>query len=438
MDNPTPPLLFGVIKYGYKYRDSRFTSSAHLIYQLACRPSPFPTSPSTSLLESPTHFWATYSKGSKRATYNFFEARCFHMAFGSMIVNVLLFCGTMTVCFSTGFSCSGYFCDKHLDGISIIMTHNSLAVPGLTGSPNQHKSLAGQFRDGIRGFNLDLYDRSNDLWTYHGIESWGYNPAQKIRELVEEMNKPQNINEFVLVQLQDEMEDSTVVDGFLQLFGSLLITGFDSSKTLAHYIDLDQRVLIATSRMQNVDKNTGMHNTRETIIENHYEWDGNCYFNGPAMEERYESAFKMSHAPVLMNNFCTAAGGGNLAVSSSVNRADRILYNVRRLSKESYTGGKVNIIFIDYYDVGSPFDAQKSLREGDANNGCWGDSRLCGVGTTCWKCCNPHTYWWTKAFTACGNQPCISGGKRCLAGTSCRSCCNGSKWVWRKFGHFCK
>lgn len=358
-----------------------------------------------------------------------------YLRFSCLFAVFLCFMPSLGYAFS-GFACHGYFCDKYIDTIHITMSHNSLATPSLVFSPNQHKSLAGQFQDGIRGFNLDLSNRNGHLWSYHGGKRWGYNPSQKIRELVAVLNQPKYRSEFIIVQLQDEMSDTSVVSSFVAQFGSLLITDFDSSKRLEYYVDANKRVLLATSNSRNVDASKGMHWTRSTIIENHFEWDGNCYFSGPATKERYPDSGKNARAPTLMNHFCGLTG--NLAVSRSVNQDFRVLYGVRRVAAQSWSRGRVNIVMVDYYDVGSPFRAQNTIRDHGMNHGCWSDSRICGKGTTCWRCCNPSTYWYTKVFTACGKQPCIGGGKRCLAGTSCRSCCHGSKWVWRKFGHFCK
>ena len=71
---------------------------------------------------------------------------------------------------------------------------------------------------------------------------------------------------------------------------------------------------------------------------------------------------------------------------------------------------------------------------------CWGDGAICGAGTTCTSCCNGSEYWESKAFTACGTEPCWGGGALCGAGTTCTSCCNGYEWWWSRFpiGYYCK
>ena len=67
----------------------------------------------------------------------------------------------------------------------------------------------------------------------------------------------------------------------------------------------------------------------------------------------------------------------------------------------------------------------------------WDDGTLCGVGTTCNACKNSYTYWYGKALTACGSEPKWGDGTRCLAGTSCNACKNSYSWWYGKAGHHC-
>lgn len=67
----------------------------------------------------------------------------------------------------------------------------------------------------------------------------------------------------------------------------------------------------------------------------------------------------------------------------------------------------------------------------------WEDGTLCGDGTTCNACKNRATYWWSKVMTACGEEPKWADGTRCLAGSSCNACKNGYSWWDSKVAHFC-
>jgi Fungal cellulose binding domain len=57
----------------------------------------------------------------------------------------------------------------------------------------------------------------------------------------------------------------------------------------------------------------------------------------------------------------------------------------------------------------------------------WADGTLCGLRTTCSLCQNRATYWVSKAFTACGAEPCWADGTVCGVGTTCSKCCNPAR-----------
>jgi Trypsin len=65
------------------------------------------------------------------------------------------------------------------------------------------------------------------------------------------------------------------------------------------------------------------------------------------------------------------------------------------------------------------------------------DGSLCGLGTTCHQCAKPATYWYSKAMTACGTEPCWPYRTVCGAGTTCNQCCNGYSWKLADFFTSC-
>lgn len=383
----------------------------------------------------------------------------------------------------------GYFNDTsvYLDTMVMIMTHNSLAMPGLVLSPNQNNNLAKQFQDGVRGFNLDLYtnndDDTNELWTYHGLSaSFGYNPTESIQALVTELELPVNREEFVVIQLQDAMSSSTV-PSFLELFGNFLITDFDTTLPLSRYINQNQRVLIVSPNDSNVNPAMGMHDTKSYIVENEYEWTTSQCYNGdstPPLEERYASIVPKQPRPaLLMNHFCVnpTFKSGDMVASRAVNRPSRLLASVKRLEESSVVPttpfATVNIIHVDYYEVGNVFGAQAVLREKDNGGGtdleeCWPDHTACG-DATCWHCCSVDSYWVAaQSETRCGTEPleedkeedndtggsgndktdipdtvpCWPTGQQCTAGifgSSCqKNCCSGGwQFQWSGFTYRC-
>jgi hypothetical protein len=65
------------------------------------------------------------------------------------------------------------------------------------------------------------------------------------------------------------------------------------------------------------------------------------------------------------------------------------------------------------------------------------DGTVCGLGTTCNNCKNKATYWYSKAFTACGEEPCWTSRTICAAGSTCNKCCHGYSWKLDQFFTSC-
>jgi hypothetical protein len=63
----------------------------------------------------------------------------------------------------------------------------------------------------------------------------------------------------------------------------------------------------------------------------------------------------------------------------------------------------------------------------------WSDGTICALGSTCNACNNTATFWDSKFITACGNEPCWEREKICAAGTTCNHCCNGYSWKLNQF-----
>eukprot|EP00977_Amphora_coffeiformis_P027678 scaffold34631_cov251-Amphora_coffeaeformis.AAC.7 len=348
---------------------------------------------------------------------------------------------TTTTTTTRNTSCTGYFCNKRLDEIFIVGTHNSLALPGQVLSPNQKYGLATQFVDGIRFFNLDLYydDKDGTVVTRHG-PGLVYDPSDQMKELVTAMTTTPD-NEFVLIQVQDAVRDTEKIHQFLEDtgFSSRLVKNFDISKTLGDYIQQGQDVLLVTNAAASTNASLGIHSTYELVTENDYIWKS-CYFDaapmtyrrGPVSAQSDRSSFK------LMNYFCSLTGTGDIIASDNVNQKHRILYSAREFIQQDYTGGIINGILVDYYQKGNVWEVQAQARSSGydwSDNDCWEDGRTCGQGTTCWYCCRDAEWWDQKFFTACGPEPCWSRGALCGKGTTCDNCCGGStSCPWWSFG----
>jgi hypothetical protein len=84
----------------------------------------------------------------------------------------------------------------------------------------------------------------------------------------------------------------------------------------------------------------------------------------------------------------------------------------------------------------APSQAPTQAPANAANSG-WADGTVCGLGTTCNNCMNEATYWYSKAFTACGTEPCWPSRTICGAGSTCDKCCNGYSWKLDQFFTSC-
>jgi len=306
--------------------------------------------------------------------------------------------------------CYGYFCNKYVHTMFIFMTHNSFAVPFKVASPNQNYGMATQFKDGIRGFSLDVYNKSNGkIYMKHGdlgLPDYGSN----VRSIVEELEKSKNKYEFVLVQFENKLDKDmnfiadTLIPNLLEPWGQYVITNFDPNTRLDEYINMGKRVLLVTDGWENsLRPDKGIHSTTDFITENNYKWFSSAisppydFRRGP---QRDWTSIK------LMNYFCgTWPGLGSMVSSAIVNHKGRMLFHAREFKRQAYAMNQINVMMVDYYDTGNIWPTQVAIRADDFNSGCWGDGAYCGIGTTCWNCCNKYTYWKSRLFTMCGKEP---------------------------------
>jgi hypothetical protein len=80
--------------------------------------------------------------------------------------------GATWVFVDSGYRASGTAAcdDPTLDEMTFLATHNAFhnSAEGAKLLPNQTRSLAQQLEDGVRGFQLDVYDYNGAIWTCHG------------------------------------------------------------------------------------------------------------------------------------------------------------------------------------------------------------------------------------------------------------------------------
>jgi len=279
-----------------------------------------------------------------------------------------------------------YFCDKKLNEMHIVMTHNSLSHKrGLF--RNQSKTLVQQLQAGVRGFNFDLYPNPGigTLWTKHGTTFQDYDPTAQINKLVAELRKNEYRDEVIVVQLQNGLDGNrlgtTEIDYLVNLFGGLLIDykyNYHLTTDLGVAIEANQRVYLVTNAAENRSKN--FFRSADVIGENHYKWKRckkitrrremplTCR-DDPTPRCSGTSGTNGYNPMLLMNSFC--------GVPDYTNEKCRLLKNAERMSTNSvFTSSTLpirlpNILMVDFFHKGDVFGAQQCLRDGNiGGNGC--------------------------------------------------------------------
>jgi len=292
--------------------------------------------------------------------------------------------------------CSGYFCDKHIDEIFILMTHNSASVRGDMLFPNQNQREPDQFRYGIRGFSMDIHEEDERITLRHG--QWGeVDYLDRVEDVLSAMDEEGQENEFVLIQIEDYLRTESGINLACSAWGESIITNFDSSKQLGDYIKDGKRVLMMTSNRSHVDPSIGMHNSHEIIAENQYKWFSKD--QAPDMTYRRGPTGGSSRYARMMNYFCQDNPGlGNEAKSRVVNTPDRMHCHADEFKQKNYANGRINIMMIDFYDKGNSLEGQEAIRSGSDYD-----------------------------ETACDLRPCRQSGSPCSFWSGgCGECCSGS------------
>ena len=142
----------------------------------------------------------------------------------------------------------------------------------------------------------------------------------------------------------------------------------------------------------------------------------------------------------VLNNFMQIhAGTPSVDMSAFANDANNVEKRLRMCWDA--TGVRPSLIAVDHFGEGNVVAAVNAVNRRsspgdwrDLSWGGWDDGDLCGLGTTCEQCANEATYWESKLFTACGDEPCWGAGTVCGLGTTDSSCCNGADCPWYQFG----
>ena len=118
-----------------------------------------------------------------------------------------------------------------------------------------------------------------------------------------------------------------------------------------------------------MNPSNGIHDTTKFVTENGYRWS-DCYGDPNLLFRRgYNSPNPSKGYGKLMNMFCSLTGIGNIIASWIVNDVERALGNIKQFQNTEYADGTINVVMVDYYDVGdeSIMKVQNVMRNADAN-----------------------------------------------------------------------
>ena len=159
--------------------------------------------------------------------------------------------------------------------------------------------------------------------------------------------------EFIVIQIQNEIGTETSTDkqrteDFVGWFGNELIKNFDSSKRLGEYISLGQQILMVADRGWNMPA-IGWHSTHDIISENKYEY---YWWNGAPNLVHRRGPKAPNHPDRFMRNLNYFQSPPSMQGAAALHNIELTLSNIERFESQSYFGGIVNTIMVDYYETG--------------------------------------------------------------------------------------
>jgi hypothetical protein len=191
-----------------------------------------------------------------------------------------------------------------------------------------------------------------------------YDPQEQILQLINEVQKEENQNEFVLVKLENKLSSRTSLETVTGWWGDLLIVDFDPTKRLDEYIKEGKRVLMTTDKASSMaDPSIGVHSSKELFTQNGGDWLNPCEDPPLSIHKKDGTTFKM----FKMHNGMPL---GDPARAHVANGVARTLSNIRKFLDDPNTNGTINGVGVDFYDAGqnSILHVQHVMRNADA----WG------------------------------------------------------------------
>lgn len=254
-------------------------------------------------------------------------------------------------------SCNGSpdLCDRPYDRLATVVTHNafSTAADGYFG-PNQTHTLRRQLDDGVRGMMLDIHLDDGLPALCHGVCALGSRPL--IDGLAELRGFLDAHPDEVLTLILERYADPALVEAAFEEAGLLHRTwsrppGSDWP-TLAELLDSGAQLLVFDQDPV-PDHPWLMHFYTEG-------WDNDYAARSPADFSCDPLRGDPSHDLFLLNHFLTQTLGSP-ELAEQVNHQPLLGERIAQCQEE--TGREVNLVAVDFYEIGDVLEVVAQLNE---------------------------------------------------------------------------
>ena len=261
-------------------------------------------------------------------------------------------------------TCNGLaeLCDRALDGVAFLRTHNSHASEERdysTLSMNHYNAIPTQLTDGARALNVDVYrwasvDVPEDLYACHGYCELGYQPFVEILDEIETFLAA-NEREVLLLSFQDEVGGralSTAISDHALSARLHTQTPGQPWPTLGEMIEAGQTLVVMGSPGEG--EPAWMHRTSDLVYGTHWQYDTpedlECVVSGTPIEH---GLYEVTH---VLTNPLASPKNAELINHDPV-LSDHILGCVAAV-------GFVNLVSMDYYSIGDGLGLIDTLNTG--------------------------------------------------------------------------
>lgn len=244
--------------------------------------------------------------------------------------------------------CNGFseFCDKKLENITTLMTHNSYNNSEKHFLvPNQDNSIYKQLSDGVRGLMLDVYSSGQGPILYHGIQQGG---KQTLISAMLEINKflTEKPNEVVTIIFENYCTHEEILQVMDTLkMRDLIYIHNGEWPTLQEMISSNKRlVLMVEFDMGGVPQE--LLYAWGNVLDSKFEFQSTNAMD--CSENRGKNGLRTFY---LLNHWISnSLGLPDKSQAKKANSFDILGERVKRCTNER--GRKINFVGIDFYNLG--------------------------------------------------------------------------------------